>query len=56
MSLAFYYKDQVVYNNNLKESLHGRAFFDRMMTWLEFGFDVCSPFGGMTIEICNVLV
>jgi len=32
--MAFYYKDLVIYNNNFKESLHGRAVFDRMMIWL----------------------
>lgn len=60
MFMAFYYKDLVIYNNNFKESLHGNAALDRVMTWfwgpLIRYLMLNSPFGGVVIEICNVLL
>jgi hypothetical protein len=54
---CFLLKDPVIYNNNLKQSMHGLA-----VVRLDEGLSLrrclmfCSSFDGVAIEICNVFL
>jgi hypothetical protein len=47
----------VIYNNNLKESMHGCIVVRLTEGVFSKRYEmICSPYGGVAIEICNVLL